>query len=79
MKDSRTFFRVLQESQILHRDDSIVADSQIYPTLTEQPLTDADEPFPPTVRVTLSLRPPSSKGTSKRSSTCNVTQNRGRR
>lgn len=41
-------------------------------TLTEQPFTEADDPLPPTVRVTLSLRPPSSKGTPKRSSTCDA-------
>ena len=41
-------------------------------TLTEQPLTDAEDPFPPTVRVTISLRPSPSTGTPKCSSSCHT-------
>jgi len=42
------------------------------PTLTEQPFTEAEDPLPPTIRLTLSLRPPSSRGTPKRSSICDA-------
>lgn len=41
-------------------------------TLIEQPLTDAEDPFPPTVRVTFSLRPSPSTGTPKCSSSCHT-------
>lgn len=41
-------------------------------TLIEQPLTDAEDPFPPTVRVTISLRPSPSTGTPKCSSSCHT-------